>query len=97
MVLSLAGTACHAALAPPAPVAKAPGTAREVWLDQFARGYFPGRSGQLFLVPREGDFVVDRNPLYAFMHGSPWDYDTHIPLLFHGRALHQTGCRRTTR
>jgi hypothetical protein len=58
--------------------------ARQTWLDQFARGYFPGRSGQIFLVPREGRFVVDRDPLYAFMHGSPWPYDTHVPLLFHG-------------
>jgi predicted AlkP superfamily pyrophosphatase or phosphodiesterase len=91
MVLSLAGTSCHAALAPPAPVGKAPGTAREVWLDQFARGYFPGRSGQLFLVPRERDFIVDRNPLYAFMHGSPWDYDTHVPLLFHGPPFIKQG------
>ena len=57
---------------------------RQSWLDQFARGYFPGRSGQIFLVAREGDFVVDRDPLYAFMHGSPWEYDTHVPLLFHG-------------
>jgi hypothetical protein len=57
---------------------------RQAWLDQFARGYFPGRSGQIFLVPREGDFVVDRDPLYVFMHGSPWKYDTHVPLLFHG-------------
>jgi len=54
------------------------------WLDAFARGYFPGRSGQIFLVPKEGEFLVDRNPLYAFMHGSPWSYDTHIPLLFYG-------------
>ena len=52
----------------------------------FARGYFPGRSGQIFFVPREGDFVVDKDPLYEFMHGSPWPYDSHIPLLFHGRA-----------
>jgi hypothetical protein len=68
---------------PPRPVtaAKAPTTNRQIWLDAFARGYFPGRSGQIFLVPREGDFIVDRNPLYAFMHGSPWSYDTHIPLL----------------
>ena len=54
------------------------------WLNAFARGYFPGRSGQIFLVPREGEFLVDRNPLYAFMHGSPWSYDTHIPLLLYG-------------
>ena len=66
--------------------ATAPNTppARAAWLEGFARGYFPGRSGQIFLVAREGDFIVDRNPLYAFMHGSPWSYDTHIPLLLYG-------------
>ena len=37
----------------------------------FARGYFPGRSGQVFVVPNEGDIVTQRDPLYVFMHGSP--------------------------
>jgi predicted AlkP superfamily pyrophosphatase or phosphodiesterase len=72
-------------------VANPPATAGQAWLEQFARGYFPGRSGQIFLVPRQGDFIVDRNPLYAFMHGSPWDYDTHIPLLFHGPPFIKPG------
>lgn len=63
---------------------------REAWLEAVARGYFPGRSGQLFFVPREGEFVVGRNPLYAFMHGSPWSYDTHIPLLLHGPPFIRT-------
>ena len=53
----------------------------------FARGYFPGRSGQVFVVPRDGDFVTYRDPLYRYMHGSPHDYDSHIPLLFHGAAF----------
>lgn len=53
----------------------------------FARGYFPGRSGQVFVVPREGEFVTYRDPLYRFMHGSPHEYDTHIPLLFHGSTF----------
>jgi hypothetical protein len=57
---------------------------RDAWLQQFARGYFPGRSGQLFMVSREGEFLVNRDPLYAFMHGSPWPYDTHVPLLLYG-------------
>lgn len=57
---------------------------RQRWLDMFARGYFPGRSGQVFVVPTQGWFVTSRDPLYAFMHGSPWDYDVHIPLLLHG-------------
>jgi hypothetical protein len=57
---------------------------RQQWLDMFARGYFPGRSGQVFVVNREGDIVTERDPLYQFMHGSPWDYDTRIPILFYG-------------
>lgn len=58
--------------------------ARQRWLEMFARGYFPGRSGQIFVVPREGDVITDRDPLYRFMHGSPWEYDTRIPLIFYG-------------
>ena len=57
----------------------------------FARGYFPGRSGQVFVVPNEGDFVTSREALYRFMHGSPWDYDTRIPILFHGAPFVKTG------
>ena len=83
-VLLTAGAAgCGtAAVAPKGARPEAAG--RQAWLERFARGYYPGRSGQVFLVSREGHFIVDRNPLYAFMHGSPWPYDTHIPLLLYG-------------
>jgi hypothetical protein len=94
LVLSLAAAAaaCGASSVPPATApARTPDSAGHAWLEQFARGYFPGRSGQVFLVPREGDFLVDRNPLYAFMHGSPWPYDTHVPLLFHGAPFIRQG------
>jgi hypothetical protein len=57
---------------------------RQQFLNRFARGYFPGRSGQIFVVPREGSFITYRDPLYAFMHGSPWSYDSRIPMLFYG-------------
>lgn len=73
-----------AAAAPRPATSAATSPQRAAWLAAFARGYFPGRSGQVFVVSREGEFVVDRNPLYAFMHGSPWPYDTHVPLLFYG-------------
>ncbi len=90
LVLAAAASGCGVSSAPPkAP--KPPEHAPEAWLEQFARGYFPGRSGQLFLVPREGDFIVDRNPLYSFMHGSPWEYDTHVPLLFDGAPFIRQG------
>jgi hypothetical protein len=75
-----------------AAAARAPAAAqRQQWLEMFARGYFPGRSGQVFLVPREGDIITSRDPLYPFMHGSPWDYDTRIPILFHGAPFVQQG------
>ena len=57
----------------------------------FARGYFPGRSGQVFVVPKQTWFVTSRDPLYTFMHGSPWDYDTHIPVLFYGAPFIKAG------
>ena len=84
LVLTMTTAGCGTAAPPAVPGRSSTAAARQVWLDAFARGYFPGRSGQIFMVLREGDFLVDRDPLYAFMHGSPWEYDTHIPLLFHG-------------
>ena len=67
------------------------GSQREQWLTMFARGYFPGRSGQVFVVPKEGDIITSREDVYRFMHGSPWDYDTRIPILFHGAPFVTAG------
>lgn len=68
-----------------------PASLRQQWLEMFARGYFPGRSGQVFVVPKQGWFVTSKDPLYRFMHGSPWDYDTHIPVLLHGAPFIKGG------
>ena len=51
------------------------------------RPYFPGRTGQLLLVPRRGDFITRPDPYYIQMHGSPWPYDVDIPLMFTGPAV----------
>jgi Type I phosphodiesterase / nucleotide pyrophosphatase len=64
---------------------------RQQWLDMFARGYFPGRSGQVFYVPHEGDFLIEKDPLSVFMHGSPWSYDVRIPLLLYGPGFIRRG------
>jgi Type I phosphodiesterase / nucleotide pyrophosphatase len=61
--------------------------ARRRFLEMFARAYFPGRTGQLLVVPREGDFITRPDPDVAFMHGSPWPYDVSIPLMFAGPAV----------
>jgi hypothetical protein len=60
---------------------------RQHFLEMFARTYFPGRTGQLVIVPREGDFITRPEPDVAFMHGSPWPYDAFIPLMFVGPAV----------
>jgi len=72
-----------------APAASAP--QRQDFLERFARGYYPGRSGQIFLVPREGDFITIPDPSYAFTHGSPWSYDSRIPILFYGPPFIRQG------
>jgi Type I phosphodiesterase / nucleotide pyrophosphatase len=61
--------------------------ARRRFLDMFARAYFPGRTGQLLIVPREGDFITRPDPDVTYMHGSPWAYDVSIPLMFAGPAV----------
>src|SRR5438045_1893133 len=61
--------------------------ARQRFLRMFARAYFPGRTGQLLIVPREGDFITRPDPDVAYMHGSPWAYDVSIPLMFVGPAV----------
>jgi predicted AlkP superfamily pyrophosphatase or phosphodiesterase len=45
----------------------------------------------VFVVPREGDIITERDELYGFMHGSPWDYDTRIPILLHGTPFIRQG------
>jgi hypothetical protein len=50
-------------------------------------GVLPGRTGQLLVVPREGDFITRPDPDVAYMHGSPWEYDVSIPLMFAGPAV----------
>src|SRR5689334_17584533 len=61
------------------------------FLERYARAYYPGRSGQIMLVPREGDFVTLNEPASRFMHGSPWSYDANIPLLFFGPPFIRKG------
>ena len=60
---------------------------RAQFLEMFARAYFPGRNGQIMIVPREGDIITRNEPELDYMHGSPWGYDVEIPLLFAGPAI----------
>ena len=78
------------AAAPPAAPASAR-TERQAFLEMFARAYFPGRSGQVMVVPREGDILTRKGADVPFMHGSPWSYDTRIPMIFWGARYVRPG------
>jgi predicted AlkP superfamily pyrophosphatase or phosphodiesterase len=68
--------------------ATAPTSPRDAFLPAFARSYFPGRSGQIMIVPREGHFVTGTDP---YMHGSPWAYDARVPLILHAPGRVRAG------
>lgn len=70
-----------------APADKAIGATRQRFLAMFARAYYPGRTGQLLVVPKQGDFITRPDPYYLQMHGTPWPYDVDIPLMFAGPAV----------
>jgi arylsulfatase A-like enzyme len=65
---------------------------RDRWLatdpaTEFARNDFDSeRSGDAFLVPRPG-VIMHWDPARGSGHGSHYDYDTHVPLIFWGAAF----------
>ena len=56
-----------------------------------ALSYFPGRSGDLFVVPKLY-WLMDSTPTgqkrsYGTGHGVPYNYDQHVPVLFMGFGI----------
>lgn len=57
----------------------------------FANSYFPGRSGDLFILPKPY-WLMDGTPVgktrsYGTGHGVPYNYDQHVPVLFMGFGI----------
>jgi len=44
------------------------------------------RSGDIYLVQEPYWFLYEKGPV-AVMHGSPWRYDTHVPVIFSGPQI----------
>lgn len=52
------------------------------------RNYNPKRSGEIYIVMEPNWFVNDFDGLeVAVTHGSPWAYDTSVPIIFAGNGL----------
>lgn len=52
------------------------------------RNYNPKRSGEIYIVMEPNWYINDFDGLeVACTHGSPWKYDTHVPIIFAGNGL----------
>lgn len=49
------------------------------------RGYHPKRSGDIMIVLEPGWYGAGR--IEGTTHGSPYSYDTHVPLIFFGKGI----------
>lgn len=55
-------------------------------LQQIKNNTHPQRSGHIYVVQQPYWFMFESGPIAA-MHGSPWQYDTHVPLIFTGKGI----------
>ena len=59
--------------------------------EAMAAGYSPQRSGDLFIVPK-AYWLMDSTPTgqtrrYGTGHGTPWEYDQHVPVILMGFGI----------
>jgi predicted AlkP superfamily pyrophosphatase or phosphodiesterase len=55
-------------------------------LAQIQRNFHVSRSGDIYVVQDPYWFMFDKGPIAA-MHGSPWRYDTYVPIIFVGPSI----------
>ena len=62
-------------------------------LGQLQRNFHPARSGDIYIVQAPYWFNFEKGPIAA-MHGSPWRYDTHVPIIFAGLDIERQTVNR---
>ncbi len=55
-------------------------------VEQIQRNFHPSRSGDIYIAQAPYWFLFESGPISA-MHGSPWRYDTHVPIIFAGAGI----------
>jgi predicted AlkP superfamily pyrophosphatase or phosphodiesterase len=53
---------------------------------QVRNNYHVSRSGDIYIVQEPYWFLFEKGSVVA-MHGSPWRYDTHVPIIFMGPGI----------
>jgi hypothetical protein len=61
-------------------------TSRDPMVRAAALSYMASRNGDLMVIPREYWFMSPR-AVIGTTHGSPYEYDTHVPVIFFGGAV----------
>ncbi len=57
-------------------------------IQSILRNYNPNRSGDIYVVFQPNRFINDFGGLtVAATHGSPWKYDTYVPIIFAGMGI----------
>ena len=89
-VLQVAVVACTSTVDPaPRPTGSAGATENscerlDPLIARMRRGYVPGRSGDILVVPREPSYIgTAQRPV----HNGPWDYLAEVPLVFYGPGV----------
>jgi len=55
-------------------------------LNRIRNNTHPGRSGDIYVVQEPYWFLFEKGPI-GVMHGSPWGYDTFVPIIFSGPGI----------
>ena len=58
-------------------------TSKDALVRAAALSYYPGRSGDLIIIPKENWIVVAAGTT----HGSPYDYDQRVPVILYGAGI----------
>jgi predicted AlkP superfamily pyrophosphatase or phosphodiesterase len=55
-------------------------------LGQIRRNFHASRAGDIYVAQAPYWFMFEKGPIAA-MHGSPWRFDTHVPIIFAGPGI----------
>lgn len=61
---------------------------------QIKNNYHPSRSGDIYVAQEPYWFLFEKGPI-GVMHGSPWNYDTHVPIIFAGPGINSNTINRS--
>lgn len=56
-------------------------------MDKLQRSFHPSRSGNVLILQTQGWYLYPNVDQFAAMHGSPYSYDTYVPIMFAGPGI----------